>query len=359
MRDTQPADLARVSLGGLEVALGQPQPRPGVEDAGVPAAGMRAGCETGRHDLVRLAERAALDERLDEHRDRGCRHHAGIPDQLERGAGVALGVGDPADPEGELGGMPLHGGAQRHRATPERRLTQPRDRSFALLDVVGQGQHAHGHVEAGPFAAAVQQRVVGDRLLRQRGARVGARQAGLRPEPGLVCAHAGAQYGAVDGARRDRSHALRALFVALRVHQQRIQPGELDREPGLGIRLRRGRGAEHLVERRVLRVDHLQCRQPREDLDPRPAARTLVDRLAQPVPRVRQAGVERSSRERRQQRGPVVARSALEQRPREVDDSHVVCALLGGLRRRLAQDGGGAGVSGGTALEEVTSGGRG
>ena len=118
-----------------------------------------------------------------------------------------------------------------------------------------------------------------------------------------------------------------------------------------------GLGGQLLLEERrqprLVEVDDVQRRQPRQDVEPAVAVVRLGQGLAQALARVGQAGVEGDRRELGQQAPAVVARGALVQRALEVGRGGVRRAVVRGVGRRAAQQRADLGVGARAAAQEV------
>ena len=182
--------------------------------------------------LARLAERAALGQRADEHLGRAAAEHVDVVvDEVEREPGVVLGLGDAAGAQRVLGRVPLGRHAQAQRAARQRHVAHARRSPRRPAGRRSPpGTRAQSDVGAAPVRLLEQQAVV-ERLARHRRPDRRRRRAELGPDPRPVREDHAPEQRVVVAGQIDRRHAPRALGVALGEDQQRVERRGLDGEP--------------------------------------------------------------------------------------------------------------------------------
>ena len=156
-------------------------------------------------------------ERVEQQHDRAAGERVdAVVDEVQRQAGVVLGLGDLPAAQGEVGRVPGRPGAQPQRPARGGLVAHRGDRPLRLVGPIGHHQRPHAQVVGRAPARLVQQQVALERLERQRGARGRVGRAELDPDPGAVGEEHALEHGS--------GVAVRSI-AATRRARSRLRPG--------------------------------------------------------------------------------------------------------------------------------------
>ena len=305
-----------------------------MEQADLPSRGAQLAVEPVLGDqLACLVELPALDERVEQQHERAAGEGVdAVVDELERQAGVVLGLGDLPAAQREVGRVPGGTGAQPQRSARRGLVAHRGDRLPRLFGAIGHDQRPHAQVVGRAPAGLAQQQIALERLARQPGARGRVGRAELDPDPGAMGEEDAREQRVRRRGQFDRGGAPRALDVAPGNHHQGVERRGLDRQPCAGVALAGQLALEELGVIGVAAAERVERRQAREQVDTALAIAHLGQRVEQPALRVGQARVEGDGGELREHPPAVVAGRVLLQRALEVRGR--------GVRRPAARRGG-------------------